>query len=82
MSLVYIRPPSRFETPLSNDEKWVAIRENIHAIDDSRWHPDLVSNWSCASARMNRKLAVDALEGLPLNTSHAPAREPNEGASA
>ena len=54
-----MRPPEPGETPLSHAERWIAIREGIHA---ATWHPALTRNWSVMSAKLHRAAAISAME--------------------
>lgn len=70
---VHIRCPEHDETPLSDDERLVAIREGFHPAEPPKWHPAIVRNWSLMSARMHRAAA------LADHPAHARA---TEGAAA
>jgi hypothetical protein len=56
---IQIRTPEPDETPLSEAEQIVAIREGFNT--GPRWHSGVVKNFSVMSARMNRAAAIISL---------------------
>lgn len=55
MTTITIRPPETGEVSLSQQERWVAIREEIPAIEKPTWHPAIAKNFSLMSARIHRR---------------------------
>lgn len=55
---VRIRPPEPDETPLSQDERFIAVRLGCQPVEVPTWHPAIARNFSLMSARMHRAAAV------------------------